>query len=63
MTTRSYSPEFKIECTLLVLKHNYSIREACEATGVGLTAMRRWVKQLQAEQNGIPPHARQSINA
>jgi len=38
-----------------VLEQNYSITEACQAVGVGDTALRRWVKKLNAERHGITP--------
>ena len=31
--------------------------EACRAMGVGSTALRRWVQQLQGEHNGETPKA------
>ena len=36
---------------------NYSIPKACEATGVGPTALRRWVSRWRREQEGMsqPP--------
>lgn len=38
-----------------MLEQNYSITEACQAVGVGDTALRRWVKKLNAERHGITP--------
>ncbi|MEZ9369035.1 IS3 family transposase [Shewanella sp. 10N.286.51.B2] len=56
MTTQpTYSTEFKIDAANLVIKQGYSVREACEATGVGPTAIRRWVAQLKEEFSGITP--------
>ncbi len=54
----SYSTEFKNEAASLVLDKNYAIAEACNAMGVGYTAMRRWVKQLGAERGGTTPTAK-----
>jgi len=39
----------------LVLDKDYSVSEACEAMGVGPTALRRWVEQLRAERSGKTP--------
>jgi len=39
----------------LVLDQAYSIKDACEAMGVGTTAMRRWVTQLKEERHGVTP--------
>jgi len=41
MGRRSYSLEFKRDSANLVLEQNYSITEACQAVGVGDTALRR----------------------
>jgi len=54
----SDSIEFKNEAASLVLDKQYSISEACGAMGVGMTAMRRWVKQLTAERGGQTPSAK-----
>jgi transposase len=52
---RSFSTEFKHDAACLVLDQDYSIREACDAVGVGATAMRRWVDQLAGERHGKTP--------
>ncbi len=54
----SYTTEFKQEAASLVLDKGYGIPEACQAMGVGNTAMRRWVKQLNAERGGVTPTAK-----
>ncbi|MCL1148522.1 transposase [Shewanella marinintestina] len=56
-TQPTYSTEFKIDAANLVINQGYTIREACQATGVGPTAMRRWVIQLKQEFEGITPTA------
>ncbi len=60
MTTkrRTFSPEFKREAAELVLLQSYSYPQACEALGVGETALRRWVDQLSSERIGITPKAK-----
>ena len=55
MTRRKISTEFKIESASLVLDKGYTISEACDAVGIGDTAMRRWVNQLRDESQGITP--------
>ena len=60
-TRRSFSPEFKRESTSLVLDQAYTIKEACEATGAGETAMRHWVKQLRSERNGLTPQGSRAL--
>jgi len=55
---KNYTIEFKQEAASLVLDKNYTPTEACQAMGVGPTAMRRWVKQLKAERGGNTPTAK-----
>ena len=55
---RSFTKEFKHEAASLVVDQGYSMAEACRAMGVGSTALRRWVLQLQGELNGETPKAR-----
>jgi len=50
---RSFSPQFKHEAACLVLDQGYSIAEACRSLDVGSSAMRRWVKRLQGEREGV----------
>ena len=52
---RSFTPEFKLEAVSLVTEKGYSVTEACTALGIGPTALRRWIKQYQLEQDGITP--------
>jgi transposase len=52
---RSFTPEFKLEAASLVVDQNYSIADACRALDVGASALRRWVKQLEAERGGQAP--------
>ena len=54
-SNRAYSAEFKIDTANLVIKQGYSTREASEARGVGVMAIRRWVIQLKQETEGITP--------
>ncbi|SFU15946.1 transposase [Pseudomonas marincola] len=55
---RTFSPEFKREAADLVLKQNYSFIEASRSLGIGETALRRWVDQLQQERTGITPKSK-----
>ncbi|PPC75454.1 hypothetical protein C4K68_20480 [Pokkaliibacter plantistimulans] len=50
---QSFTPEFKLEAVALVTEIGYSVTEACQALGVGPTALRRWIKQVEHEQNGV----------
>lgn len=58
---RTFSPEFKCEAAALVVERGYSIAQACEAMGVGKTAMQRWVHQLISERGGITPGAGKAL--
>ena len=49
---RVFSAEFKREAADLVLKQNYSFIEASRSLGIGESALRRWVGQLQQERGG-----------
>lgn len=51
--TTYVSAEFKREAATLVLDQGYSHIEACRSLGVVDSALRRWVKQLQAERQGM----------
>ncbi len=61
MARKSYTTDFKREAASLVLDQRYSVRQACEAMGVGQTAMRRWVNQLRQEREGITPERSKAL--
>ena len=49
---RSFTPEFKLDAARLVVDQGYSVAEAARSLDVGTTAIRGWVKQLEAERGG-----------
>jgi transposase len=53
MGYRVVTPEEKAEAIRLVVEMHFSVPKACEATGVGPTALRRWVVRWRREQDGI----------
>ncbi len=55
---RTFSAEFKREAAALVLDHGYSHIDACRSLGVVDSALRRWVKQLQQERDGVTPKSK-----
>ena len=55
---RVFSAEFKREAADLVLKQNYSFIEASRSLGIGESALRRWVSQLQQERTGVTPQSK-----
>jgi transposase len=61
MSRRNISDEFKAEAVQLVVAQGYSFAKACEALGVGDTALRRWVAQWRAEQAEPPSSSRKWI--
>ncbi|KEX94530.1 transposase [Pseudomonas putida] len=55
---RSFTAEFKREAAELVLKQNYSYIEASRSLGIGESALRRWVDQVQKECQGVTPQSK-----
>lgn len=55
---RTFSAEFKREAATLVLDQGYTVVEACQSLGVVESALRRWIKQLEDERNGITPQSK-----
>ncbi|SFI26254.1 transposase [Modicisalibacter xianhensis] len=55
---RSFTPEFKQEAACLVLDEGYSITEASRSLGVVESALRRWVRQLAEERDGVTPKSK-----
>ncbi|OKA17130.1 transposase [Pseudomonas versuta] len=49
MGFRVVTAEEKTEAIRLVVEMNYSVPKACEQTGVGPTALRRWVSRWHKE--------------
>ncbi|WP_216673326.1 transposase [Paraburkholderia solitsugae] len=54
MSRRNIPEEFKAEAVQLVVSKGYSFSQACEALGVGDTALRRWVARWREEQAKPP---------
>ena len=55
---RTFSPEFKQQAACLVLDQGYSHMEASRSVGIGESVLRRWVRQLQSERQGITPQSK-----
>ena len=53
-TRPTFSPQFRLEASQLVVDQNYTIREAAKAMNVGISTMARWVIQLKQERQGKP---------
>ncbi len=54
-TRRSFTPEIKADAVSLVQQQGYTVAQACQALGIGETALRRWVGQVAAETSGLTP--------
>ncbi len=54
-TKRTFSPEFKLECSQLIIDKGYSYRDASKAMNVGSSTLEAWVRQLRRERQGITP--------
>jgi transposase len=54
MSRRDFTDQFKADAVQLVVTQGYSFAKACEAVGVGDTALRRWVAQWRAQQAEPP---------
>lgn len=52
MGFRVVTAEEKAEAIRLVVEMNYSVPKACAQTGVGPTALRRWVLRWRKEHEG-----------
>ncbi len=55
---RSFTTEFKNEAAALVVHQGYSVCEACRSLGIGETALRRWIGQLEQERRGVTPRSK-----
>jgi transposase len=55
---RSFTAEFKREAAVLEPKQNHSCIEASRSLGIGETALRSWVDQVQKERKASPRRAR-----
>ena len=54
---RTFTSEYKRECTELVIQHGYQVKEAAKAMNVGLSSLQKWLRQYRNEMKGITPKA------
>ena len=57
MTTRkrkTFDPSLKLEVVRMIKEQGLSIQNVSESMDIGPTAIRRWLAQYSAEQNGQP---------
>lgn len=50
---RTFDTSFKLQVVQMVLEQGLSIAQICRDMNIGQTAVRRWLQQVQAEQNGL----------
>ena len=50
---RTFDASFKLQVVQMVLEQGLSIAQICRDMNIGQTAVRRWLQQVQAEQNGL----------
>ncbi|MDA0739957.1 MAG: transposase [Nitrospirae bacterium] len=55
---RSFTTECKADAVAFVQQQGYTVDQACQALGIGETALRRWVMQVKAETAGLTPRGR-----
>jgi transposase len=48
-TRSTFSPEFRLEASQLVVDQNYTVREAAKAMNIGVSTMVKWAAQLKQE--------------
>ena len=53
-TRPSFSPEFRLEASQLVVDQNYTVIAAAKAMNVGISTMAKQVAQLKQERQGKP---------
>jgi transposase len=51
---RNFDLSFKLEVVRMIKEQGLSVRHVCQSMSIGPTAVRRWVEQYDAEQNGQP---------
>jgi transposase len=51
---KHFSSAFKLEIAKLMVEENHSIKQTCDISGAGVTAVKRWKQQYLAEKAGKP---------
>lgn len=50
----SFDAAFKLQVVKMIQEQGLTVPQVCQELKLGETAVRRWLKQVQAEQNGQP---------
>lgn len=51
---RSFDAAFKLQVVKMIQEQGLTVVQVCQELKLGETAVRRWLKQVQAEQSGQP---------
>ena len=51
---RTFNPSFKLEVVRMITEQSLSISHVSHTMDIGVTAIRRWMEQYEAEQQGQP---------
>lgn len=51
---RSFDAAFKLQVVKMIQDQGLTVAQVCQDFKLGETAVRRWLKQVQAEQSGQP---------
>lgn len=51
---RAFDAAFKLQVVQMIREQGMSVAQVCRDMDLGETAVRRWVRQLEAEQTGLP---------
>lgn len=51
---RSFDAAFKLQVVKMIQEQGLTVAQVCQELKLGETAVRRWLKQVQAEQSGQP---------
>jgi transposase len=51
---RNFDPSFKLEVVRMITEQGRSISRVSQTMDIGVTAIRRWMEQYEAEQQGQP---------
>ena len=51
---RNFDAAFKLQVVQMIQEQGLTVPQVCQELKLGETAVRRWLKQVQAEQSGQP---------
>lgn len=51
---RTFDVEFKLQVVKMIKEQGLRISQVCRDLDIGETAVRRWIAQYKAEQQGLP---------